>query len=175
MPSLGTCQHGFRINDGERCIECRKMINAFRSEPTTTIIPLTPAAAVERVKELDAKATPGPWERTDEGLRGGLYWVVAPPGIDDTIDLHESDNGEANTAFIAESRTLLPVLAAEIERQAGAAALLRDTLSAAGAKFREYERMHLDKGTEEGARKAQANARMAQMCEAALKSGKEGA
>lgn len=141
--------------------------------------PLTPAAAVERVKGLDAKATPGPWQPEPRDMAESGEWRVrigSDGGNDGVYVAHAlGKSNKANAAFIAESRTLLPMLAAEVERQAGAAALLRDTLSAAGAKFREYERMHLDKGTEEGARKAQANARMAQMCEAALKSGKEGA
>lgn len=53
MPSLGTCQHGFRINDGERCIECRKMIDAFKSEPATTTEPTLLQRAETAERERD--------------------------------------------------------------------------------------------------------------------------
>ena len=47
------------------------------------------------------KITPGPWPLGMEDLRGGRYWVVSRPGRDESIDLHEDDNGEADARAIA--------------------------------------------------------------------------
>lgn len=48
-----------------------------------------------------SKHTPGPWPTYSEDLRGGKYFTVAIPGIDEPIDIHESDNGEANARLIS--------------------------------------------------------------------------
>ena len=45
---------------------------------------------------------------------------------------------------------------------------MRTALTIAASAFREYERLHLAKGTDEGRHKAQANANIAKTCEAAL-------
>lgn len=63
--------------------------------------------------------TLGPWGRWMEDLRGGRFYVVVRPGGADceTIDIHEDDNGSADTALIALApeaiamlRDLLPVI-----------------------------------------------------------------
>lgn len=62
------------------------------------------------LRALCEAATSGPWHRRHEELRGGTYWVV-DLGYEDTIDLHETENGEANTAFIDAAREwFLPLL-----------------------------------------------------------------
>ena len=45
---------------------------------------------------------------------------------------------------------------------------VRGALRAAAAKFREYERLHMAKGSIDGDAKARANCEMAEMCETAL-------
>jgi len=45
-------------------------------------------------------ATPRPWTRRQEDLRGGRFWVVDRPGTLEPIDLHEDDNGEADSELI---------------------------------------------------------------------------
>jgi hypothetical protein len=55
--------------------------------------------------------TPGPW--TVEGpvaLRGGDYWSVILPGLEEPIDLYAADNGEANARLIAAAPDLLEAL-----------------------------------------------------------------
>jgi hypothetical protein len=47
-----------------------------------------------------------------------------------------------------------------------------DELEAAGGIFRAYEALHLEKGTEEGARKAKANATYAESIEATVKAAR---
>lgn len=54
--------------------------------------------------------TPGPWKVGSEQLRGGLYWYVAIPGAEETIDLHESENGEANARLIAAAPDLFAAI-----------------------------------------------------------------
>lgn len=50
--------------------------------------------------------------------------------------------------------------------------LLRNTLREAARKFREYERLHLEKDTDEGPAKADINGDMAENCEDALEATK---
>lgn len=91
--------------------------------------PLTPAAAVERVKELDRAATPGPWQPEPRDMAESGEWRVrigSDGGNDGVYVAHAlGKSNKPNAAFIAESRTLLPVLAAEVERQAGEIERLR--------------------------------------------------
>ncbi|MBP8283830.1 MAG: hypothetical protein KAX46_07945 [Chromatiaceae bacterium] len=51
--------------------------------------------------------TPGPWKTYVSELRGGRYWTVEIPGVDDIIDIHETENGEANARLIAAAPELL--------------------------------------------------------------------
>lgn len=50
--------------------------------------------------------TPEPWPVHFEDLRGGRYWCIRVPGMDETIDIHEDDGGEVLARRIAN----LPVL-----------------------------------------------------------------
>lgn len=62
--------------------------------------------------------TPGPWKLYSEDLRGGKYWCVSfPPSTHDSeIDLHETDNGEANARLIAAAPDLLDACYAAVDR-----------------------------------------------------------
>ncbi len=46
--------------------------------------------------------TKGPWGLISENLRGGKYWTVLRPGMDnaEAICIHDDDNGEADAAAI---------------------------------------------------------------------------
>lgn len=55
----------------------------------------------------EVKHTPGPWRLHSEDLRGGTYWVVTMPGAEETIDIFEGDNGEANAHLIFAAPDLL--------------------------------------------------------------------
>lgn len=73
--------------------------------------PTDAATRIARAEELDAAATPGPWTETSSGgihAHDGAHTVVyTPDGYD--VDLSDA-------RFIAESRTLLPALAADAKR-----------------------------------------------------------
>lgn len=72
--------------------------------------------AIERAKELDRIATPGKWRlwsRDESGIR-----IKTPDGSGGMFSIAEVcsfDLRDENAAFIAESRTLLPQLVAEVE------------------------------------------------------------
>lgn len=89
---------------------------------------------LNRLKELEAKATPGPWEPFTE------YWCN-PQGPDTRTGcgpihqcyeypggIGQSPEAEADAAFIAESRNALPALLAEIERLRAVEAKLKEAL-----------------------------------------------
>lgn len=108
---------------------------------------------------------------------GGISLVS--PGALSTVMPIVDDWGPILTpedlAFIAASRTLVPALISTARHAARRVAELeeevegmRDALHAAAIKFLEYEAAHAAKGTDEGKRKAETNARMAKLCEAAL-------
>lgn len=59
----------------------------------------------------EPKWTPGPWQLRSEDLRGGRYWCVILPGCEESTDLHEDDNGEANSRLIAAAPELYEALA----------------------------------------------------------------
>lgn len=61
-----------------------------------------------------AMHTSGPWSYHTEDLRGGRYYCVVIPGADETIDIHQTDNGEANAKLIAASPDLLAALKAVV-------------------------------------------------------------
>jgi hypothetical protein len=100
--------------------------------------------------------TPGPWK---------FFWrqpsneTACVFSADDAVDgkwicdlspLRMRDETEANAALIA------------------AAPAMFEALTKAAETFRAYERLHRAKETPEGLAKAEANARTAEMCEAAL-------
>ena len=62
------------------------------------------------------------WHVYSEDLRGGRYWCVAVPGAEETIDIHEDDNGEAVAKLIARA----PELETENARLRAALTRLRD-------------------------------------------------
>lgn len=45
--------------------------------------------------------TPGPWPLIREELRGGVYWCVIIPGMEEGVDLRADENGEANARLIS--------------------------------------------------------------------------
>ena len=59
---------------------------------------------------MTSKHTSGPWQRQSDALRGGTYWTVIRPGSDDPIDIHEDDNGEADSALISAGPDMLAAL-----------------------------------------------------------------
>lgn len=77
--------------------------------------------AIERAKELDRSATPGLWRTDDET---GTPWNISTDQFKDialaqqtsTIRFGGQAQRTANARFIAESRTILPQLVAEVER-----------------------------------------------------------
>ncbi len=66
----------------------------------------------ERLEALLAKAVSGTWRAVAEDLRGGRYWSVLAPGIDDYVvdGIHEDNAGEATAALIVEAVNALPTL-----------------------------------------------------------------
>ena len=73
-------------------------------------------------KELNAKATPGPWTKEKPTHHYGMRKVLGP-AVDITgftiatnVDSKRAAQIEDDAAFIAASRTLVPALVAEIER-----------------------------------------------------------
>lgn len=77
---------------------------------------MTTATKIERAKELDRNATPGPWTAQadpDPRLASWGFRLTGPRtrDHDNSLDAMEPADGE----FIAESRTLLPALAADLE------------------------------------------------------------
>lgn len=72
--------------------------------------------------------TPGPWALREENLRGGKYWVVSRPGADETIDLHEGDNGEANARLIAAAPTMAEYIRKRAEAGDAEAAAIWEAL-----------------------------------------------
>ena len=71
-------------------------------------------ARVERARELDKKATKGPWHKN-----WGCVHTTNHPRTGESIEIaitHRTPLGSDDTVFIAESRTLLPALAVDCER-----------------------------------------------------------
>lgn len=67
---------------------------------------MTPQELIDRARELDERATPGPWTFADGGyVEDATQDPICEPWS------NRKDNG----LFIAESRTLLPALAAALE------------------------------------------------------------
>jgi hypothetical protein len=104
---------------------------------------------IERAKELDRNATPGPWSHCDCGTCG-LIWNAYGEFNLAHADLRNDsgaiceDERQANGKFIAESRTLLPALAADLEAANQKLATLQanfDTLSKHASAERERERL----------------------------------
>lgn len=82
----------------------------------------------------ESKHTPGPWRLHAEHLRGGLYHSVSRPGVDDTIDIHETDNGEADARLIAAAPDLLAFAHYVLEMDPSSNAPLFEQARAAIAK-----------------------------------------
>lgn len=100
-----------------------------------------PLANRERAAELDAAATPGPWFFDGRDVltrhnRGDGHYLVIP--LPETW--HESQGvNKADAQFIAETRTLLPALAAECVRLTAD----NEKLDAEVAQWmREFEDLH---------------------------------
>lgn len=72
-------------------------------------------ARVERARELDREASQGPWTAS----QGAVDGIISGPDFVFTIDGNEHARSWADSRFIAESRTLLPALAADCERLQG--------------------------------------------------------
>lgn len=54
------------------------------------------------------KHTSGPWALQDLDLRGGKYWCVRAPGLEESLaEVHEDDNGKANARLIAAAPDLV--------------------------------------------------------------------
>lgn len=79
--------------------------------------------------------------------------------VEEWMEAYEYSASYATLAIAA--KDIIPALSSRIES-------LETTLHKAAQTFREYEALHLAKGTEDGSAKAQANAAMAKMCEDAL-------
>lgn len=89
--------------------------------------PPTEDPGIRRQEETMSETTkPEPWDVWHEDLRGGRYWCVRVPGVEDTITIHEDDSGEATCRRIAR----LPVLEA-MENDG----IRRDPLDASGVRF----------------------------------------
>lgn len=109
---------------------------------------------IARLREMEAKATKGPWTAPGSVPSDGFdcHWLTGGNGE----DLGYLKRNAANADFIALSRSLfLPLL--------GCVEALND----AALMFRLYERLHLAKEPPDTV-KANNNARMASVCEAAL-------
>ena len=75
---------------------------------------------IARVRELDAKATPGPWDAEGSGgihMDGTRdYYTIETIEVRHLNQFARSKNGEANANLVAHYRTLAPKLADMLER-----------------------------------------------------------
>lgn len=121
----------------------------------------------EVVEKQRGRHTPGPW-RPDGPDPFGDYNILHPAdclAVAAVVsNMRAPREVAANAALVAAAPDLLDTIARlseEVER-------LRVVVKEAAATFRQYERVHLDKGTIEGHAKAARNARMAAKLEDAL-------
>lgn len=108
--------------------------------------------------------TPGPWKHSAITAppieRDERVWVYAPDGNGNhpRIAVVEAVMRDGDRIAINTANARLIAAAPE----------MYEALKLAAEAFRGYERLHLEKGTVEGAQKAAANAHRAARCEAAL-------
>jgi len=72
---------------------------------------------IDRLKELDAKATPGPWQSVEYGVHSRKK-AIAGRGFGPLIDNHVCDTvicDQSDAELIAASRNALPKLLAFVE------------------------------------------------------------
>ena len=102
--------------------------------------------------------TPGPWRIYRGGLEGNIS-MVADLESDTYVVVEGYVLGDPlkDAALIADAPLLLQ------QRDE-----LANVMDLVAAKFREYERLHLNKNTGDGDRKAAANRAFAEMCEVAI-------
>lgn len=74
---------------------------------------------IDRIRELEAKATPGPWTAVTTGVRGGDHWYVCDEGesiahISANDGINE-DQRQPDAEFIAAARTAVPALLSALD------------------------------------------------------------
>lgn len=69
-----------------------------------------------------AEHTPIPWNTVRENLRGGVYFIIRRPGMED-IDIHEGENGDADSAFIVRAVNSFDILVEALKTVAAQHAL----------------------------------------------------
>ena len=117
--------------------------------------------------------TPGPWYLQSHGSDASPPPGFSLPGVAvfaTALDGHDIKTRYSDDNFIC---GMWSVISDEDRANAAliaAAPDLYEALTKAAETFRVYERLHLAKDTPEGIEKAKANARHAEMCEAALAS-----
>lgn len=140
---------------------------------------MTPPLDLQAIKELESKATPGPWEVFTIASPAGTSCRIFAQGLTRAVDICHIPmewQGADNAAFIAASRSAVPMLVQEVER-------LREALTKAACMFEFYAGDHRLKASnarfngttasaEASIQKAQTNEEIARMCRAALGEGK---
>lgn len=65
---------------------------------------------IDRLRQLEAEATPGPWEADGAGIGHGERWIAHG-----NVRYPSEATAEADAEFIAEARNALPELLDELE------------------------------------------------------------
>ena len=112
--------------------------------PTDPTTPLSPEEVAE-LRELLAKATPGPWRQCGAARGGcqccmvwtqdsGSAYVAQAISNDPEAPSPDLETAKANAALIAESRNALPRLLAAVEENAHYRGAIRSAFDAAGIR-----------------------------------------
>jgi hypothetical protein len=91
---------------------------------------------LDRLDELAAKATPGPWEALELSMPGEALLRM---GAEQSFSTRQVQVRDADAAFIAAARTAIPALVAEVRRLRRRDAMLSESLWQAWKALHEHD------------------------------------